>query len=140
MVAAGALSLQNSGGPSQQQRMEGFSGIIGISAGGKKNTGIAGAANKQQGKKPEEPKGFTGPLQIGGTNLTNVNSSSNIRDKLSKVGQNTPSAGANNQNQKPSDQGGKLPLSIVGSGYNGDYSTGVTNGNQGYGLIGVKRR
>ena len=69
-----------------------------------------------------------------------MNSSSNIRDKLSKVGQNTPSAGANNHNQKPSDQGGKLPLSIVGSGYNGDYSTGVTNGNQGYGLIGVKRR
>ena len=120
--------------------MEGFSGIIGISAGGKKNTGITGiSAIKSQGKKNDESKGLTGPLQIGGTNLTNVNSSSNIREKFSKVGQNTPSNGATNQNQKSTEQGG-MPLSIVGSGYNGDYSTGVTNGNQGYGLIGMKRR
>ena len=65
LIAAGALSIA-SAGPTPQQRMEGFSGIIGTSAGGKKY----GVSSNQPagGKKDTSTKGLTGPLSIGGSN------------------------------------------------------------------------
>ena len=68
--------------------MEGFSGIVGISAGAKKNN--LNLSNQNQTRKREEQKGISGPLTLGGQNLTSVNSSSNIREKFGKINQSTP--------------------------------------------------
>ena len=88
---------------------------------------------------------MSGPLTLGGQNLTNVNSQSNIRDKFGagKISGNTPSnaAGSINQNGKES-SGGGMPLSIVGNKYSGaaggDYT--AASNNNGLGALGIKRR
>ena len=65
LVAAGALSLANLSG-NQNQRLEGFSGIIGISAGAKKGGALSGIGTTNQNKKRDETKGLSGPLTLGG--------------------------------------------------------------------------